>query len=77
MYFSIDRISQGRAVLIGEDGQPLEVPADMLPAGAREGDMVFYDTVGFVPAPDKTRERRSRVADMLGKLMDMPEDEDK
>lgn len=75
MFFSVDRIVQGKATLVGEDKKPLEVPVAMLPPGAREGDMLYYGKAGFEPAPDKTAERRSRVAGMLELLLERPEEE--
>ena len=73
MFFSVDRIGGETAELMGEDKRSLTVPVSLLPAGTREGDMLFYGREGFVAAPEKTAERRSRVADMLGKLLDMPD----
>lgn len=75
MFFSVDRIIDGKAELIGEDKRPLTVPVSMLPPGTREGDMLYYANGAFTPAPDKTAERRSRVADMLERLLYMPDDE--
>lgn len=69
MFFSIDRIVSGKAELIGEDRKPLQVPVDMLPEGAKAGEMLFYSNGKFTLAPDKTAERRSRVAGMLGALL--------
>lgn len=70
MFFSIDRIIMGgKAELIGEDRKPLQVPVDMLPEGAKPGDVLFYSNGKFTPAPEKTAERRSRVAGMLGMLL--------
>lgn len=74
MYFSIDRIVQGSAALVGEDGKPLEVPQSMLPQGAKEGDMLLYHKGVFTAAPEKTAERRKQVADMLAHLLGHPED---
>lgn len=69
MYFSIDRKTAGKAMLMGEDKKPLEVPADMLPPGAKEGDMLLYQNGRFLPAADKTRERRERVSEALAMLL--------
>lgn len=69
MYFSIDRIVSGRAMLIDEDKKPLEVPADMLPAGAKEGDMLFYAKGKFALDAKKTAERRERVGETLAMLL--------
>ncbi|NLW78788.1 MAG: DUF3006 domain-containing protein [Ruminococcaceae bacterium] len=69
MFFSIDRMASGRAVLMGEDGKPLEVGIDLLPPGAKAGDMLYYDKGRFTAAPEKTRERRERMADVLARLL--------
>lgn len=75
MFFSIDRIVQGTAVLIGEDKLPLEVPAAMLPQGAVAGDVLRYENGAFLPAPEETAQRRERVAAMLEKLLRRGDDE--
>ena len=69
MYFSIDRILGPAAVLIGEDGKPLDLPVSFLPEGSKPGDMLFYEEGKFTPAPEKAKERRERVAGMLGILL--------
>lgn len=69
MFFSIDRIVGGRAMLMGEDNKPLEVGVDLLPPGAKAGDMLYYEKGRFTAAPNKTRERRERMADVLGQLL--------
>ncbi len=73
MFFSVDRIVGSKAELMGEDRSPLTVPVAMLPPGTREGDMLFYSKNGFSAAPEKTAERRSRVADMLAQMLKMPD----
>lgn len=69
MYFSVDRIVSGKAMLIGEDGKPLEVPVSMLPKGAKEGIMLWYEKGKFTLDEGKTEERRAQVAEMLGILL--------
>lgn len=69
MFFSIDSIIGGYAILVGEDGRPVDVPAANLPAGAKSGDMVFYSDGKFRPAPNKTAQRRERVAGTLELLL--------
>lgn len=77
MYFSVDRIIKKRAMLIGEDKKPLEVPLELLPDGIKSGDMLLYTSSGkFVPAEEKARERRQGVADMLGVLLKSREGDD-
>lgn len=69
MYFSIDRKTGERAVLIGEDGKALEVSLAMLPPGAREGDVLRHESGAFAPAPKKTEERRRQVGEALARLL--------
>jgi hypothetical protein len=69
VFFSIDRFEGETAVLIGEDRRPLEVPVSLLPQGAKPGEMLFYGKDGFSPAPEKTAERRGRMAAILEKLL--------
>lgn len=75
MLFSLDRVLGQTAVLMGEDNAPLEVPLSMLPKGAKNGDMFWYEKGIFSPAPDKAAQRRTRVADMLGQLLKHGDDE--
>lgn len=77
MYFSIDRIIKGKAMLIGEDKKPLEVPLSLLPGGVKSGDMLLYTSSGkFVLAEERARERREGVADMLATLLKHGDDEE-
>ncbi|MDL2294469.1 DUF3006 domain-containing protein [Ruminococcaceae bacterium OttesenSCG-928-D13] len=69
MYFSIDRKIGQRAMLTGEDRKPLEVPLEMLPPGAKEGDMLLYEGGKFYPAPGKADERRRQVGEALAMLL--------
>lgn len=69
MYFSLDRIVSGKAMLLGEDGKPLEVPLSMLPEGAQNGDMFFFENGKFTKDENKAKERRERVAEMLEVLL--------
>lgn len=69
MLFSLDRISGNRAVLIGEDQKPLEVPLSMLPDKSKSGDMFTYQDGSFSPAEDEQVKRRERVAEMLEILL--------
>ena len=69
MFFSIDRIVEGRAVLEGEDRLLQEVPAELLPPGACEGDVLWRGEDGFHPAPEETKARRARLSGMLGQLL--------
>ena len=47
----------------------MDVPTANLPAGAKSGDMVFFSDGKFRPAPNKTAQRRERVAGTLELLL--------
>lgn len=75
MYFSVDRIIKGKAMLIGEDRKPLEVSLSLLPPGTKSGDMLIYTNSGkFIQAEERARERREGVAEMLGILLKAEDD---
>jgi len=62
----IDRFEDGYAVLLcGSDEIPLDVPEQLLPAGAVEGDWL---NVRLEPDRDETAKRRERMEALLEKL---------
>lgn len=77
MFFSIDRIDSGRAVLVGEDEKLLEISSSMLPKGAKEGDVLQYHQGKFTIDKERTDQRRKEVARMLAKLLNKPDNEQK
>lgn len=63
--YTIDRVTDGVAVLIGDDGTAYEIDAGRLPAEAAEGAVVRSAGDGF--ALDEA-ERDKRVTRIRGKL---------
>lgn len=62
---SLDRIEEGMAVLITEQGASLSLPAECLPAGAREGDvldlLIRRNPVETEKLADRVEELRNRL----------------
>ncbi len=58
-FFVVDRLEEGRFVLVGEDGRQL--PADGLPDGAREGSVLRQSADGWVLCEEETAARRARL----------------
>ena len=70
----IDRFEGDRAVLLlGDEGQPLNVPRQVLPGKAREGSWHTLDIIGGEPRNIKLDEQetetvRERIAALLARL---------
>jgi len=63
----IDRFEGNYAVvLIGPEETRVDLPIKLLPTGAREGSVL---DVSFELDPEGEEERRKRIRDKLGKLM--------
>ncbi|MCI5801687.1 MAG: DUF3006 domain-containing protein [Oscillospiraceae bacterium] len=56
-YWVIDRLEEGYAVCEHGDGME-NIPAELLPEGAREGDCLFRCGEGFAADREETRRRR-------------------
>lgn len=69
MFWNIDRIEEGIAVLISEEGKQYQLPADRLPQGAAEGDWGRLEGGIFLADPIETEKRRSRVRGLLDDLL--------
>ncbi|OPL20001.1 MAG: hypothetical protein AVO35_00655 [Candidatus Aegiribacteria sp. MLS_C] len=63
---SLDRVEEGIAVLLTEDGWTWNVPADSLPEGSDEGDVI---DVVFRLNPRETRKLADRVAELQRMLL--------
>lgn len=63
---SLDRIEEGVAVLLTEDGWTWHVPAEGLPAGSAEGDVI---DVIFRLNPEETRRLADRVGELQRRLL--------
>lgn len=64
----VDRIEEGIAVLIGDDGERLELPLESLPEGTREGSLLRQTPCGFEPDPGEA-ERRRLMAERTRRLI--------
>ncbi len=63
---SIDRFEGNYAVLIiGEEGDRLDIQRSFLPEEAKEGDFI---KIRIEISPDKTREAKEKSADLIEKL---------
>ena len=71
MYYSVDRVAGGNAVLVGEDETLLKAPLAALPAGVKTGDVFAHDDSGaFTFSQEMTDARRAAVEQMLRTLLD-------
>jgi len=64
----VDRFEEGNAVLLAETGEAdltIDWPAVLLPAGAREGDVI---KICMEICRDETASRRRHVEDLLRRL---------
>lgn len=69
MLCNIDRIEDGIAVLLSEEGKSRTMPAASLPAGAREGDWGRLVDGIFLPDAIETEKRRRRIRGLLEDLL--------
>lgn len=67
---TLDRVEEGVAVLVSDDGQRLLVHAELLPPGIREGHVV---SLRLEPEPEETAERLERVSDLRRRLLERSE----
>lgn len=61
MKFTVDRIEDGIAVLEKEDFTHVEIPADVLPEGAKEGSKLLYDGEDYTLDLNAEEEARNRI----------------
>ena len=64
----VDRIEEGVAVIIADDGTRFELPLESLPEGAREGSVLKQTAHGLEPDPDE-EELRRRMAERTRRLI--------
>ena len=58
MYYAIDRFEGGLAVLEDDDETLHTVERALLPAGARQGDVLTLENGTYAAAPGETQRRR-------------------
>ncbi|MDD2993838.1 MAG: hypothetical protein PWQ08_710 [Clostridiales bacterium] len=69
MFWTIDRIEDGVAVLLSEDGQAVSLPAELLPDGTGEGDWGRLAGKIFMPDVVETQKRRQQLKGLLEDLL--------
>ncbi|MBC5580265.1 DUF3006 domain-containing protein [Anaerofilum sp. BX8] len=69
MLWNIDRIEEGTAVLLCEDGRRSALPTERLPAGAAEGDWGRLVDGVFLPDAAETEKRRQKIRGLLEDLL--------
>ena len=68
MYYCIDKIENGTALLIADDERELVISTSLLYDGARENDIVTEKGERFVFCESETKERKKRIEKKLKKL---------
>ena len=69
MYISIDSISEGIAKCEKEDMTTFELPLEKLPAGVKEGSVLYINGDGnYVIDNEEENRRKQRILDLQSKL---------
>jgi len=68
----VDRITDGIAVLEAPDRTTFTREVNALPPGTREGDCLWEENGGFLPAPEETARRRERNRLLFQRLKKNP-----
>lgn len=61
MYYSVDRIENGIAVLIDNDENTREVPLTQLPQGVGQSDVLWEENGAFRVDMDEKQRRQQRI----------------
>lgn len=67
---TLDRVEEGIAVLVSDDGQRLLVRAALLPPDIREGHVM---SLRLEPEPEETSARLERASDLRRRLLERSE----
>lgn len=70
----VDRIEEGIAVIIDENGERYEIPAQELPKGACEGSGLLRTENGFELDPNDEERRREIIARTRRLIKHRPKD---
>ncbi len=68
MIYIVDRIENGVAVLVDDNGETLEISAKLLPEGAKESDALTKEKEGFVLCENERKIREEKAKKLLEKL---------
>ena len=64
----IDLIEETIAVCQEEDGTRWEIPVNLLPQGAKEGDWLLFDGKDYIPDPQQTKRKREAAVNLFHRL---------
>ncbi len=67
-YYAIDRFEGESAVLVDDDERTITTARSRLPAGVREGDVLFREGEGYCLDETETTARRERIRRLEEKL---------
>jgi len=70
MHVSVDRIEGDIAVLLSREAHRWLLPAELLPAGTKEGDVLV---VTLEPDPEETESRRRSIGELQRRLRERTE----
>jgi len=68
MFYSVDRIENGVAVLIDDDGNRFDIAAEKLPEKTGESDILFFDGEDYIISDDERKRRSNNIRSKLNKL---------
>lgn len=69
MFYSIDRFEENTAVLLNDNGVPIDVERTVLPADVAQGDIVVLKDGKWVKDLDETAKRRDYILKLQQKLI--------
>lgn len=65
VYWSVDRVEEGQAILEGPDGSWMQRSLSELPPQIKEGDCLFQNAGEWQIDPEETQRRRKEMAQRL------------
>lgn len=74
--YIVDRFEENFAVLEGEGGVMCNISQNRLPAGVKQGDVLFEKNGAFRVDTAATQKRREAIQKQLKQLFEESEDED-
>lgn len=61
MYYTVDRVEEGLALVESPEKTMLNIPLEKLPAGVKAGDVLCLQDGVFLPAPEEQKVREARI----------------
>lgn len=69
LFYSVDKISNGSAVLIDDDEQEQTIDLNLLPQNLKESDVLVFCNDSFTLDPNETNRRLAENQALLDKLL--------